>query len=546
MNTMYKKDAVMLLSNIKTLGFWSCAVLVALTGIWINHDFYHDDAYISLRYSENFLNGLGLVWNPSEHVQGYTNFLFVMLVYLLGYVGMDLVLASKLLGMVSFVGLIVLVLISTRFFSENTIDDTKPMLPEAKIGAWVLLTSLPLITWAMGGLESVTFTFFICAGVVATQCSLNSERQLYWAALSGLIFGLAYLLRPDGAVFGVVSGGYLLYSVWQKRAGWAVLPVFSLAVLVIVVPYSLWQLSFYGDILPNTYHAKSGAPLEVRVYTGFKYLAKFLISPPFLPAITLLLVFHTWRAGRLRQEHIFLLACCVVFGAYLFSVGGDHMQAFRMMLPIIPLMALLIGGLAPLYFRKLSVRQREIVFALFFIVSAAQLRDINLSPALPDPAADVGKVVGEYINEHWPDNSLVALHTAGSTPYYAPRLQFIDMLGLNDATIARRNVTRDLMLARMQWAPGHLKGDGAYVLNRRPDYIIAGPAEGSLISDPWFLSDVEMANSPEFKQHYRLEQAELPQLPTKVKLFTYYRRIDNREEARNGLSQTNVGLNPGS
>src|SRR4051812_49273934 len=32
-----------------------------------------DDAMISMRFARNFANGLGLVWNAGERVQGYTN-----------------------------------------------------------------------------------------------------------------------------------------------------------------------------------------------------------------------------------------------------------------------------------------------------------------------------------------------------------------------------------------------------------------------------------------------------------------------------------------
>ena len=38
-----------------------------------------DDAFISFRYAENLLAGNGLVLNPGEYVEGYTNFLWLML-----------------------------------------------------------------------------------------------------------------------------------------------------------------------------------------------------------------------------------------------------------------------------------------------------------------------------------------------------------------------------------------------------------------------------------------------------------------------------------
>jgi hypothetical protein len=124
-----------------------------------------------------------------------------------------------------------------------------------------------------------------------------------------------------------------------------------------------------------------------------------------------------------------------------------------------------------------------------------------------DRAAAVGTLVGDYIREHWPAGSTVALNTAGSTPYANPDMRFIDMLGLNDRAIAHRHIEK----ARLpyQHAPGHGKGDGAYVLARQPDYVILGPAHGSGAEDPWFLSDLEMVERAEFSRCYQRRSAVL-------------------------------------
>ena len=40
--------------------------------------FLTDDAFISFRYARNLLEGNGLVFNPGERVEGYSNFLWVL------------------------------------------------------------------------------------------------------------------------------------------------------------------------------------------------------------------------------------------------------------------------------------------------------------------------------------------------------------------------------------------------------------------------------------------------------------------------------------
>ncbi|MDE0736444.1 MAG: hypothetical protein OSB47_11515, partial [Pirellulaceae bacterium] len=44
-------------------------VLVAFISIYghvLHHSFFHDDAYITLRYSQNWLDGNGVNWNTGE------------------------------------------------------------------------------------------------------------------------------------------------------------------------------------------------------------------------------------------------------------------------------------------------------------------------------------------------------------------------------------------------------------------------------------------------------------------------------------------------
>ena len=142
-------------------------------------------------------------------------------------------------------------------------------------------------------------------------------------------------------------------------------------------------------------------------------------------------------------------------------------------------------------------------------------------------AAFIGTTVGSYIETNWPHQSTVALSTAGSTPYYAPDFRFVDMLGLNDRTIAKRSDTP--IRTRWQLVPGHGKGDGAYVLARAPQFIILGPAEGTTLERPWFLSDIELAESPDFRRCYKEEHVSIPppaQATSRAAIeFVYYRRV---------------------
>jgi hypothetical protein len=125
-------------------------------------------------------------------------------------------------------------------------------------------------------------------------------------------------------------------------------------------------------------------------------------------------------------------------------------------------------------------------------------------------------------------------------------MKFIDMLGLNDYTIAksdtpsddmsffrdfvevkkiftedgRREIIQHLTKRYLAWQlmPGHGKGDGTYVLARKPAYIIIGPAQGD--TKPWFLSDREILNAPDFYKNYELKEVTINLSDT---LQRYYR-----------------------
>ena len=68
-------------SNKLILGF---LVVLSISFIFIcdNNRFIQDDAYISFRYVQNFVDGNGLVFNIGERVEGYTNLLWVLILSL--------------------------------------------------------------------------------------------------------------------------------------------------------------------------------------------------------------------------------------------------------------------------------------------------------------------------------------------------------------------------------------------------------------------------------------------------------------------------------
>jgi hypothetical protein len=225
-----------------------------------------------------------------------------------------------------------------------------------------------------------------------------------------------------------------------------------------------------------------------------QYAFRILLDLPAL-ALAGVLTMIALLTRHITKPAVMIALPCTMHLLYVIWAGGDHMPAQRMFVLLIAPSALLIFMLIRSYSTQI-----RLIWMIFLV--AATLREAAFRPPEKmDAAAFFGELVGRHIEQEWPRGITIALNTAGSTPYFATGDRiFIDMLGLNDPVIAKReNVP---MLTEYQRWPGHSKGDGSYVLRRAPDRIIFSGAAGTTVEDAWFLSGYEMSLDPEFARCY--------------------------------------------
>ncbi|RMF85727.1 MAG: hypothetical protein D6736_16680, partial [Nitrospinota bacterium] len=150
-----------------------------------------DDAYISFRYLDNWLAGHGLVYNPGERVEGYTNFLWIVLLAPLRLLGLQPELASFVLSLAALA-----LLLGAVFRTASSLADS----PVAG-GAALLLaaSSAHLARWTTSGMETVGFAALLA--LANQQLALRRQHSLK----SSLFFGLAVLTRPNGVLHGAVA-----------------------------------------------------------------------------------------------------------------------------------------------------------------------------------------------------------------------------------------------------------------------------------------------------------------------------------------------------
>ncbi len=443
-----------------------------------------DDAFIFFRYAENLSLGKGLVFNPGERVEGYTSFLWVVLMAAGSKLGLGPVLFSRVLGVLSSLGAVLLLGHSHRF-----VKGVSPV--QAAAGALLLGTFGVFTPWAMSGMEVSLFTLLVLLSVLLyVRARDRSDRPGPWL-LVGLVLGLLVLARPEGLlVAALLWVSRLVASIRRRNLSvlWLGLP------LVAVVGSHLgWRILYYGHPLPNTFYAKVGTR-AAQLVRGLEYLGRFGI-PAFLLAGSGLASIATGRWFR-RYSGLGLLPLLVlVFALYPVAVGGDCMPAFRFMAPVTPVLAL-VAALSVWSLAR-STKAVLLVLAVFVVYNLAQAR---FNPDIRDRIAEDrvafwGKRVGLWFRQNTSEDAVIATNTAGTIPYYSQR-RIIDMLGATDAHIAHRRMP-DMGLG---W-PGHEKYDGSYVLLREPDYIQLGSSLGSLA--PFFPSDSELWQMPAFRRNYR-------------------------------------------
>ena len=173
-----------------------CLILIAHI---VYMSFVCDDAFISFRYAQNLAQGHGLVFNLGERVEGYTNFLWTLLLGLIVAVGARPEVVSIWISGTFMVGA-VLAVVWLGYHRKGDYLFT----------GLLLATNGGIATWATGGLETAMYTFCVTAAFALTVPAIvvnpDVSRGRFLTG-SSIALILATLTRPEG-IF--VAGPILL------------------------------------------------------------------------------------------------------------------------------------------------------------------------------------------------------------------------------------------------------------------------------------------------------------------------------------------------
>lgn len=461
--------------------------------MWRMHEHTVDDAFISYRYARNLARGWGLVFNEGERIEGYTNFLFTVMLAAVIRCGGDPDIGAKVIGGISGLGSIALTFaISSRLAPRRLV----PVL-----STWLLGGSAVAATYAMLGLET---SFFVCLLLLATWLFLRERDDPKLFPWSGVPLALAGLTRPEAPMFAGLLMLFLAGKPGQDGAKIHPLsPIRDLferrnliraAIFVLpVAAHVAFRKAYYGEWLPNTFAAKTGN-LEQQTSAGLRYVRDYGIHAG--PVLVLALGGVGLAIARRRRDLGALIAIALSVVAYVILVGGDWMPLFRFMAAAEPFAFLLIDAFVrPVAESKGRIAAVAVgVFAVY--TGWSRGRTFNNGARLIENErkfwTSAAGGVASWFDEHGQRGTIAVAdmgYIAYSTDY-----PILDLLGLVDPVISKL-------------PGGYTRKTGAGYVERAfqvmPRYFVFVGGADTCQKLP-FPQQARLKNDPRFRARYEL------------------------------------------
>ncbi len=462
-------------------GYLLVAIVIWLT---VMSEFRLDDSFITYRYSRNFAQGIGLVYNPGDNVLSTTAPLYAMLLGALSLIIPDFHFLGSLIGTLSigFGGWLIYNLLPRRIAE-----------PIRVWGGLVYVLSSPL--WLALGMETAFWIALVLAAVWLVQ-------ETRWGG-AGFAIGIAALARPDAALPAGLLGLTLIFQSVNSlgttaKGWWRPVVYFTIALLIPLALFGIWAYATYGSPFPVTLSAKSaqavlgitGMGVDVTVWEGLRLILRSLMQQSSLYiALALLVLFGL--ANKFNRSLTIIVGW-----------GGLHLLAYILLkvapyrwyyAPLVP-GAVLLAALGLDYLaQRLTVRGMRFASALVGAIAVfpliAQLSSFSVISQRIQFGGDVDVMLpivdwkayretGEWLDANTRSDATVGVAEVGQIGFYARRYM-TDYLGLLQPDVAA-SLKRDDFYS---WLVGYA-----------PDYLVFQRFRGAALvlynyviqDDPWF------------------------------------------------------------
>lgn len=281
-----------------------------------------DDAYITLRTVDNFVNGYGLTWNVAERVQSFTHPLWMLLLSAVYFVTREAYYSTLALSALVSVAAVVLLL---RYVAT-------PSPWSVLVGGAALILSKAFVDYSTSGLENPLTHLLLALFFIVYLRPLPAPRKLL---LLSLITALIAVNRIDAVL--LVSVAFLLV-LFEERAFLRRHPLHALGRMALgFAPFVAWEafsLVYYGFLVPNTAFAKlnTGIPEADLLRQGLTYLVASTRIDYFTSVCILAGTVLALLARRARITAMVLAA--FLYLVYVVWIGGDFMSGRFLAAPL--------------------------------------------------------------------------------------------------------------------------------------------------------------------------------------------------------------------
>jgi hypothetical protein len=525
-----------------TFAVLSLLILAVLIVHICHYQFLVDDAFISFRYADNIASGHGAVFNVGEKVEGYTNFLWVVILSMFSFIGLQPHHIASILSISCSITLFLcLIYFNNRLFAQKRYDLFLLIAP------LFLALNRTYAVWSTGGLETRLFSLFVFLAVIflARRDSTGAKHL----RLSALFFALASLTRPEGILlFGSFFGIYLI-SHMKNAAKVRDTGKSSIIYFIIVASHFIFRLIYYGYPFPNTFYAKvTGAWFDA----GLQYLFLFVHEHGLYLLLPLGILLLSKGYDRERRRLLIHISVPLVpYLIYLAYIGGDHFE-YRPLDVILPFLVIGIQeGIRAVYDilrRRLTWIAKPAVALLLLLImflnavpgylshldfpdrydSAVAVRTAESGSKLPAAVPGLGsylkvldrthsrlaanfvcirqeehkmaldqvfipqaRLFEKAIEEKYISrDETISLWCVGAIPYFSG-LRTVDFLGLTDEHIAHRKLPDipDKLLPSDKLMGHQKRADWNYLRERKVSYISTTPSKFFFPKDDYFEKD---------------------------------------------------------
>ena len=266
-----------------------------------------DDAFITFRTVDNFINGYGPTYNISHRVQAYTHPLWMFLLSFYYFFTNEIFYSSMFISIL--ISLIAVILYSVRIAKSVLM---------ALLGVLALSLSKAFVDYSTSGLENPLAYFALAIFFIIYFSPKNSSRKIFFVSLSA---SLVALVRLDLFLICLPA---LIFSIFfeknPKRLSGVVLGFSPL------IAWEIFSIIYYGFPFPNTAYAKlnTGISQAELIRQGFFYLLNSINKDH----ITVLVIMTGIAIPVItkKKRQIPLAFGITLYLVYIVKIGGDFMS----------------------------------------------------------------------------------------------------------------------------------------------------------------------------------------------------------------------------